>query len=316
MINLLSLFNHIKKTSLLLVRGSMTVEATVVLPFFLLFFISLSSSIEMIRLHTNISLALWNVGNDLTFYGGLLSEPIRELDPTGHYGYEDDSEEIEPAYEDVEPSEEETNVGTMIMQEIGDIAISYAYVKNRIVEYLGEDYLNKSPIVNGVEGLNFLESEIFTDDGSIDVVMTYQVSPYTVLGNEVSFRMVNRYYSHLWNGYEIENESSQEDESDRTVYITEDSEVYHLRTSCTYLYLSIRAASSTNISEQRNQNGSSYSRCLLCSWGEMPATVYICSEGERYHYSRECYSLRRDYQAVNLSTVINSHRPCSRCGGD
>ena len=47
----------------------MTVEASIVLPLILFFFMNLASSIEMIRLHGNLQLALWETGNELIVYG-------------------------------------------------------------------------------------------------------------------------------------------------------------------------------------------------------------------------------------------------------
>ena len=44
------------------VRGSMTVEAALVLPLFCLFVISMGNAIEIIRLHGNLEVALWNAG--------------------------------------------------------------------------------------------------------------------------------------------------------------------------------------------------------------------------------------------------------------
>lgn len=53
--------------------ASMSVEASLVLPLFLFFFLHLTSAIEMIRLHGNVQLALWDVGNQISVYGQVLS---------------------------------------------------------------------------------------------------------------------------------------------------------------------------------------------------------------------------------------------------
>ena len=62
----------------------MTIEAAVVLPCFLFFFINLSSSLEMIRLHGNLEYALHNAGNEVCLYGSLLTDEMRNLGKTGH----------------------------------------------------------------------------------------------------------------------------------------------------------------------------------------------------------------------------------------
>ena len=53
------------------VRGSMTVEAALVLPLFCFFVISMGNAIEIIRLHGNLEVALWNVGRQIGVYGAL-----------------------------------------------------------------------------------------------------------------------------------------------------------------------------------------------------------------------------------------------------
>ena len=47
----------------------MTVEASIVLPLFLFFFLNLGCAIEMIRLHGNLQLALWQIGSKMAVYG-------------------------------------------------------------------------------------------------------------------------------------------------------------------------------------------------------------------------------------------------------
>ncbi len=54
------------------VRASMTVEAVLALPVFLFFMLNLASLMEMMRLHGNLQLALWNAGNQTALYGTLL----------------------------------------------------------------------------------------------------------------------------------------------------------------------------------------------------------------------------------------------------
>ena len=301
----------VKGTLPRVVPGSMTVETSIVLPLFLIFFINVSSSIEMIRLHSNISMALWNVGSDLGFYGALLTEPVRTMGKTGHRA---DADEGKAEDSEDKLNENEQNIGKIIVQELGDIAVSYMYVKNRLIDYLGSDYLENSPIKGGTEGLCFLESEIFNDEDIMDIGVTYSVSPPIDLGGPLSFRMSNRYYAHLWNGYNVGGSDKKEDKGE-IVYITKDSEVYHTRTDCTYLKLSVRSSTMSALPEERNQSGGTYGRCLICAVGDPPDVIYICDEGGKYHYSRECYSLMRSYTAVSLESVRNTHRPCSRCGG-
>lgn len=62
------------------IRGSMTVEAALVLPLLMLFFLHLGSCMEMLRLHGNLEYALWQTGRELaTFAAAESGEDIPDL---------------------------------------------------------------------------------------------------------------------------------------------------------------------------------------------------------------------------------------------
>lgn len=95
----------------------MTVEASVVLPLFLFFFLHLTAYIEMLRLHGKLTLALWDAGKQVAAY---------------------------------------TAVTDAVALDVPDMAVSYLYVQNRVKNLLGKDYLDTSPLVYGSAGLNYL----------------------------------------------------------------------------------------------------------------------------------------------------------------
>ncbi len=101
-------------------QGAMTVEASLVLPFFLFFFLHLMGSVEMMRLHGKLTLSLWNAGKQLMVYSAV-------ADTAG--------------------------------MDLPDIGVSYLYVHNSTIRLLGEDYLETSPLVYGKNGLNYLDSQ-------------------------------------------------------------------------------------------------------------------------------------------------------------
>ncbi len=120
-----------KKISLLIslwgkrrLLGSMTVEATVLLPLLLFFFLHMMGFLEMLRLHGKLEFALWECGSQLGVY---------------------------------------TALGPEMVAELPDMALSYGYVGTRVKKLLGEDYLDASPLVQGSRGLNYLACE-YTED--------------------------------------------------------------------------------------------------------------------------------------------------------
>lgn len=264
------------------VSAGMTVEAAMVLPLFLFFFLNLSCALEMIRLRGNLELALQETGNQFSVYGAvLLAEASPEQKAGGKSG---------------------------ILAEIGDLALSGLYAKRAVVKYAGEDYLKQSPLTKGADGLQFMESEIFTSGDCFELIMTYEVSTWAQVPGIKPFRMWNRYYGHFWNGYGIP------DDAGVTVYVAENGSVYHKKRECTYLVLTIREVAGWRVEYERSENGNKYYRCEKCGEGDMPATVFVGIEGERFHYSRDCSGLKRTVFSIFLKEA-GAYRPCSRCSG-
>lgn len=111
-------------------HGSMTVEAAIVLPLFIFFFLHLTGYIEMLRLHSKMTFALWDAGKQLTAYTAVT----------------DDSR-----------------------MEMPDVAVSYLYVQSCVNSLLGIEYLDTSPLVYGRQGLNYLSSNYDNDYVNIGV---------------------------------------------------------------------------------------------------------------------------------------------------
>lgn len=251
--------------------ASMTVEAAIVLPLVLSFLINLSCAIELVRLHGNLQLALWDVGSRLSVYGHAV---------------------------------EDEQLASMF---------SFFYIKNQIIDSAGKEYLDSSPLKEGAGGLSFWESDLFTDQDVLDVTVTYSVSPWSGLAGFASFRMANRYYAHIWNGYEILPQGQNGPEKMEVVYVTENGEVYHEDRNCTHLVLTIRKTSRAEVSGQTNRWGREYSPCEICKPIETDLTLYITEDGDRYHSTLECSGLKRTVFSIPKSRAVKEYRACSRC---
>ena len=252
------------------VRGSMTVEAALVLPLFCFFVISMGNAIEIIRLHGNLEVALWNAGRQIGVYGAL---------PEGQQGSADHRLEA--------------------------VAVSYTYVKEQIEEQLGEEYLEMSPLDGGSDGLQFLESNIEGDIYTIN--MTYRIAGISQLSGFKKFRMANRYYGHMWNGYEI-----PEPEDEEYIYVTENGRVYHTNRECTHIRLSVRVVEATEALRE-------YRPCEKCT-DKIPHPTggllfFVSENGECYHSRRDCPGLKRTVQKIPKEEAFK-YEVCSRCRGN
>ncbi len=265
------LMSSMEKISLFIFRlgkkrvcGSMTVEASLLLPLLLFFFLHLMGLVEMLRLHSNMTFGLWECGKGLVVYNAMPGE---------------------------------------LIENIPDAALSYLYVKEHIEAFLGEEYLDNSPLVRGKDELNYIKSSY--EDGYIDIGVTYEVEPPISIFSFPYMRMVNRYYAKDWSGYEISPQI-------RYVYVTIYGKVWHTKADCSHIFITVQETNWRNINQLRNLEGGKYYSCELCKEQEKGDKVYYTPYGSRYHRDRECSSLVRYIRAVLWQDNM-PYPPCSRC---
>lgn len=245
-------------------KGSMTVEATILLPLLLFFFLHILSAVEMLRLHGKLCFALWECGNSLTVYAAMPGE---------------------------------------VEEQIPDIAVSYAYVKMRVEDFLGDNYLDTSPLAAGKNGLNYLASAY--DDEYIDIGVTYRVAPQISVFPFPNVRLVNRYFAKAWSGYDI-------DQDIEFVYVTIYGEVWHRRADCSHISLMVKETEWNQISQLRNTRGGKYYPCEICENVEKGRKAFYTEQGDRHHVSRDCPALVRYVRAIMWEDKL-PYKPCSRC---
>lgn len=260
-------------------NGTMTVEASVVIPLFLFFFMNLLSAAEMIRLHGKIQAALWNCGRQATVCRALTKQ-----------------EETE--------NSEETADG--LIKIAGMEWISDAVLEESVKKDLGKTYMWESPLAAGEKELQFSQS-VYGED-YVDIKVTYAVeTPFKIPGIK-DFRMSNRYFARVWNGYDV----SEREEGEPEVYVTDYGEVYHLRRDCSHIERIVMSVNRNRVRESLNKNGERYLPCAVCG-GERKDTVFLTAEGTRYHSSEECSALMRYVISMKLKEAQKRYRPCSRC---
>ena len=272
-------YSHIKGR---LLPAAMTVEAVVVMPLLLFFFLNLTSSMEMLRLHGNLAAVLWDRGKVLA---------------VSSYVFGDNTEKS----------------SNILTEWSGTLLTDWA-VKESIVYKLGEEYLERSPLVHGKESLNLLESS-YTEDGCIDIKLTYKVSPLFTVPGFSAFRMANRYYARAWTGYAVWEE--EEDSQSDYVYVAVYGQVYHEKAVCSHLVRITKKVPLKKIGMIKNSRGIPYQLCQLCegneSSKEVPDNVYITYEGVRYHYQEDCGTLKRTVRTMERAEARQKLQPCSKC---
>lgn len=254
-------------------EGSMTVEAAVIIPLLLFLVLNLTSVIEMLRLHSGLELALWKYGKVMAVGSHMLATEEADENP-----------------------------------ETAATLLTDAAVYLAVVNELGGEYLEQSPLTYGKAGLSFLRSSYMEED-CIDIHLAYRVSPEFTLPGFRSFWMVNRYYARAWTGYCVSGDTAVIE----YVYVTAYGTVYHESLQCSHLKRTIEMVSIDDARTRCNELGEQYRLCELCGLEGRTEAVYITPDGECYHARVNCAALKRTLQVLEKEEAGEKYKPCSRC---
>lgn len=262
-------------------QGSMAVEAAIAIPFFLFFLMNILFAFDMLRLHGNIMGAIHQTGNKMAFYG---------------YAYRSGFGEE-----------------GLLSGEADSLILTEGYARRKVINTLGEDYLNHTCLASGASGLHFIKSSVMKEDDRIELVVSYKVKPLVNIIGFPDMPMENRYYGRAWTGYDVESKAGGMGGEDPVVYIAETGTVYHVARNCAYLNPSVEAVSAATASELRNEDGGKYYPCGSCRGNAFQPVVYVTSYGDKMHNSLSCSGLKRTVYTVHLSEVEGREK-CSKCG--
>lgn len=263
--------------------ASMTVEASLVLPMFIFFFVNVMTLFNIVKVQSDLEAALHQTGSEMT---------LRAFDL--RFG-----EGILGEYED-------SGIDTLA----GAAGILWA--KEKIRNYLDEETLN-SCVTGGYDGISFLQSRVLLGNDYIDIVMDYKVHPLISLIGFKEFPLEGRFFGHAWTGYDIQNGLYCGENEEEMVYVTEHGEVYHRSIDCEHLHVKVRSVDYREISSLRNNDRKKYYACEYCGGHIYGGNVFVTGYGEKYHSSVNCPGLKRKIYTIPLSEALGK-RPCSSCG--
>lgn len=260
-------------------RGSMTLEAAFVLPFFLFAVINILYAVNIIGTQSRLNAALHQTGNKMAFAG---------------YVYV-------------------RTVGSVLPDSLAGVAMTGIYARGQILEYTGREYLEHSCVAGGAAGLSLLGSRVMEKDDVIDLRVTYRVKPLVSIMGFDGFTMSQRYYGRAWTGYDVTQNVSAAGGEDPMVYITQTGTVYHTDRNCRYLNPSVESVPRETVGSRRNESGGRYYPCERCDGSSGTGQVYLTGQGSSYHSRISCSGLKRTIYTVPLSEVGARGR-CSKCG--
>ena len=256
-------------------KGSITVEAAIVLPLFLFFCIQIISIISLFQLHSALQAALHQETSRLALQAYGLDMIGMDMDTSSVHFAED------------------------------------IYLRSRVIERAGKGYLDRSLIAGGSSGIHISYSEKEEGQETIDVILSYQVEPFIKLLGFPGFIIKNRCRMKAWTGYALKETGLSDETEEELVYITETGTVYHKSRNCTHLALSVHAVETKCVETLRNEDGAKYYPCERC--GENAgSTVFLTNQGNRYHTNLGCNGLKRTVYTVPISQA-GGRAACSRC---
>ena len=216
--------------------ASVTLEAALILPFFLFAMLSLMSLFEALRVQSVLQAALHHAGREvsvLAFDAKFIAESINE----------DMSRELSADAKGFTS------------------AACYVYASNGAREYVRENLKGDGSITGGISGISFLFETPYDENYSIDLIARYSIEPFFIPGEIVSIPMEIRYFSHAWMGYAGGKISEADDSgNEEIVYITQTGSAYHRDATCTYLKPSVSGTDLSGIGSKRNRSGAVYYR--------------------------------------------------------
>ena len=269
-------------------KASLTVEAALAFPVFFLAVMALCCLFLFMETRIAIGEAMLETARSVSAYGELI------CDDEGKSG-------------------EESAVAGLAGDILGGTTIALLLNEN----------LKDHPVVGravegGLSGISLAGSDFCTEDECLHLVCSYRfrspVAGFGLPGIKGEQELVYRYFTgtHVDSLLE-ETEENEEETEEKTVYKTETGTVYHMKLTCPSLKLTIRPAALSEIPGLRNEYGAKYYPCERCASGAAPESVYITTDGDRYHYRLGCSGLKRTIIEIRLSEV-GGLRACKRCG--
>ncbi|MBR5968538.1 MAG: pilus assembly protein [Lachnospiraceae bacterium] len=264
-------------------KASLTVEAALAFPVFFFAVMALCCLFLYMEAETVIGEAMLETARSVSVYGDIAAEAERKTGAEGAVG----------------DFLEESSVRMILEENLKDHPIAV------------------NTIAGGLSGISCGDSDFCTDDGCIRLVCSYEfrspVSGFGLHGIKGSSEIVYRYFTGTAAESLLEEKEQETEKEEETVYKTETGTVYHVRLTCPSLKLHILMTEAGEVAGKRNEYGGKYYPCEKCVSGEAPETVYITTDGDRYHYKLDCSGLKRTITEIRKSE-IGSLRPCKRCG--
>lgn len=296
-------------------QGSITVEATLVLPIFLAAIYVFLFFFQILMLQETLHKEGTKIVKDISSYGAIANVLLKEQ--------EEEINNIQKEQDDEKESTIWQAMGQFDSNIIKGNLIDSIYFLERMRSILKEHPLIHECIEGGYGGILFYGSSIFDEEECVTLTMAYKIK-FPVFESIIpKFTTIQTIRMRSFNGFAVasrlppkepDSAEGEETQEETMVYITEHGKVYHTHPNCTYLRPSVTSCPIEAIQNMRNSNKGKYYPCERCfkKGSTIPDTVYITRTGNRYHKNAQCTAICHKIIKIPISQVGN-RRLCKRC---
>lgn len=280
--------------------GSLTVEAAIALPIFIIFMLALIWPLNILYTELRIreqalAFALKTSEQYYTFSSisdALSSDNKADDANKENNGYSFDS------YTDYFASN-----GAFIL-----------YCSQALPDEALRDHLSTSHIKKGSKGLSYKYSSLNKNTDQLDIVIDYSFG-LNIPVKLPTLHCAQRFLVRGFNGKTLKDIGYQ---PPVFVYVTSvmEGSAYHRDPHCTHLLRTTAVYHSTlNPAKELYYNNKYYPYCSTCKKCNFVDTeyYYITETGEHFHTSLDCPTLQRNVFAIDYNKGVSGRRPCSRC---
>lgn len=295
-----AVFSDNKSTSLfirLMGKGSLTIEAAIVLPFMLLGMIMLSYFILIINFQNILNQNMINTALDISRYSYTAERTGAILKK--EKGSVDEQKKISDKLSELSVTE------TLIKD-----GLTGTYALNKILDNNVKKLSENLGINTGLAGISMMESN-FLEQENVDLAVSYSVKIPMLSNSVYKMSFINRCYFRNFIGESIDIRSKN---SSKKVYITKSGTVYHINKDCTHIDLSVVSVTFSELSLLRNKGGGKYKKCEKCVKLNLIGneSVVITTNGDKFHTDNQCSGITRNVISIDINQVGN-RKLCKRC---
>ena len=254
-------------------KASLTVEAAMAFPIFIFAFFLMIYSLKIVELQSKVQYALNATSSEMAAYA----------------------------------MAKEGTESTSVVNYAAGIVYSKAGASVLFLKNLKSCITDVDMVVGKWLGFYLINSKIMEEDSDIYLEVNYKIKLPELLGVKVEIPCVQNAYTRGFTG-----RSLKEKAEERIVYITTGQTVYHTNRGCTHLVLSIQQINEKDFFDKKKGFLKKYTKCVFCKSGESNGYIYIATQGEKYHYSLQCKSLKRIIKRILLKEAGN-RKLCERC---